>query len=150
VVIRPILEVFSDRTPGSAVEEKAFSLVWHYRQVAPELALVRTQEIKDALNKLIVNMDLGLFEGNKILEIKSTGIHKGQAAEPWLTEAKWDFILAAGDDYTDEDLFAVIPEEGYSIKIGSGPSRARYSLESVRQFRKLLTELAGSSYVTSG
>ncbi len=150
LVIRPILEVFSDRTPGSSVEEKAYSLVWHYRQVAPELAMVRTQEIKDALNKLIVNMDLGLYEGNKILEIKSTGIHKGRAAEPWLVGEPWDFVLAAGDDYTDEDLFAVISKEGYSIKIGSGPSRARFTMESVGQFRTLLTELAGSCHAASG
>ena len=149
-VVRPILEVFSDRTPGSSVEEKSFSLVWHYRQVPPDLALVRTQELKNALDPLIGNMDLGLFEGNKILEIKHIGIHKGRAAQQWLGEETWDFVLAAGDDFTDEDLFAVLPEDGYSIKIGSGPSRARYRVDSVRQFHELLTELSRSSHVTTG
>lgn len=140
-VIRPILEVFTDRTPGSEVEEKNFSLVWHYRRVEPELAMIRTQEIKDAVSKLIANMDLGVFEGNKILEIKMAAIHKGQAATNWLAEGTWPFILAAGDDYTDEDLFSALPENAYSIKIGPGPSMARFNLRSVRQLRSLLTEL---------
>lgn len=141
-LIRPILEVFTDRTPGSDIEEKNFSLVWHYRRVEPELAMIRTQEIKDAVSKLIANMDLGVFEGNKILEIKKSVIHKGQAATSWLAEANWPFILAAGDDYTDEDLFSALPEDAYSIKIGPGPSMARFSLQSVRQLRVLLSELA--------
>ena len=143
-MIRPILELFTDRTPGSEIEEKNFSLVWHYRQVAPELAMIRTQEIKDAVSKLISNMDLGIFEGNKILEIKKSVIHKGQAAASWLAEEHWSFVLAAGDDYTDEDLFSALSDDAYSIKIGTGPSIARFSLRSVRQLRILLSELARS------
>jgi trehalose 6-phosphate synthase/phosphatase len=141
-MIRPILEFFTDRTPGSEIEEKNFSLVWHYRRVAPELAMIRSQEIKDAVSKLIANMDLGVFEGNKILEIKKSVIHKGQAAAGWLADTEWPFILAAGDDYTDEDLFSALPEDAYSIKIGPGPSLARFSLASVRQLRAMLSDLA--------
>jgi trehalose 6-phosphate synthase/phosphatase len=105
------------------------------------LAYLRSQELKDAVLNLTANLDIGVFEGSKILEVKNIGISKGQAAELWLTKQKWDFILAAGDDYTDEDLFAVLPESAYSIRVGYGISKARFNLDSVYELRLLLEEL---------
>jgi trehalose 6-phosphate synthase/phosphatase len=58
-------------------------------------------------------------------------------------QEKWDFLLAAGDDYTDEEMFAVMPEEAYSIKVGSSMSKSRYNVETVDEVRQLLKELAG-------
>ncbi len=142
-VIKPILELYSDRTPGSLVEEKDFSLVWHYRRAEPELAYVRTQELRGAVLDLTANLDVGVFEGSKILEIRQLGINKGRAAERWLEKGKWDFITAAGDDYTDEELFAAMPKKAYSIKIGIGISKARFNVDSVPEFRLLLNELLG-------
>lgn len=141
--IRPILELYSDRTPGSMVEDKNFSLVWHYRRADPELAYVRGQELRGALVNLTENLDIGVFEGNKILEVKSQGVNKGRAVELWMKEQKWDFILAAGDDYTDEEMFIALPDEAYSIKVGFGASRARFSVDSEREIRLLLKKLTG-------
>ncbi len=142
--IRPIFQLYVDRTPGSAIEEKDFALVWHYRRAVPELAHVRTQELKAAVQHLTTNLDIGAFEGNKILEVKNIGINKGRSAELWFTRQRWDFTLAIGDDYTDEDMFAVLGEDAYSIKVGSGISKARFYVDSVRDVRLLLTHLVGS------
>lgn len=139
--IRPILELYTDRTPGSSVEEKDFSLVWHYRRAYPELASLRVQELRDAVLNLTENLDIGIFEGSKIIEVKNIGISKGHAAERWLAKGEWDFILAAGDDYTDEDMFSILPEGAYSIKVGYGISKARFNLDSVCELRLLLEEL---------
>jgi len=139
--IRPILELYADRTPGSSVEEKDFSLVWHYRKADSELASLRIQELRDAVLNLTENLDIGVFEGSKILEVKNIGISKGHATERWLAKGKWDFILAAGDDYTDEDMFSILPENAYSIKVGYGISKARFNLDSVNELRGLLEEL---------
>jgi trehalose 6-phosphate synthase/phosphatase len=139
--IRPILELYTDRTPGSSVEEKDFSLVWHFRKSDPELAYLRTQELKDAILSLTANLDIGVFEGSKILEVKNIGINKGHAVKLWISRQKWDFILAAGDDYTDEDLFAVLPESAYSFRVGYGISKARFNLDSVDELRLLIEEL---------
>ena len=139
--IRPILELYADRTPGSSVEEKDFSLVWHYRKADSELASLRIQELRDAVLNLTENLDIGVFEGSKILEVKNIGISKGHAVERWLAKGKWDFILAAGDDYTDEDMFSILPESAYSIKVGYGISKARFNLDSVNELRGLLEEL---------
>lgn len=139
--IRPILELYADRTPGSSVEEKDFSLVWHYRKADSELASLRIQELRDAVLNFTENLDIGVFEGRKILEVKNIGISKGHATERWLAKDKWDFILAAGDDYTDEDMFSILPESAYSIKVGYGISKARFNLDSVNELRGLLEEL---------
>jgi trehalose 6-phosphate synthase/phosphatase len=147
--IRPILDLHTDRTPGSTVEEKDFSLVWHYRRADPELAYVRGHELRGALVNLTENLDVGVFEGNKILEVKSQGVNKGRGAEHWLVEQDWDFILAAGDDYTDEEMFSVLPDEAYSIKVGFTASRARFNVDSVKEIRLLLKKLLGDSDGTS-
>jgi len=139
--IRSILELYVDRTPGSFIEEKEFSLVWHYRKADPELASMRARELKDALLHLVANLNLGVLEGSKVMEIKSAGINKGMITLHWLSKEKWDFILAIGDDWTDEDIFAVLPEAAYSIKVGLGPSQARFNLDSVTDVRFLLEEL---------
>jgi trehalose 6-phosphate synthase/phosphatase len=147
--IRPILELYSDRTPGASVEEKDFSLVWHYRRSDPELAYVRGQELRGALMNLTENLDVGVFEGNKILEVKSRGVNKGRAAEHWLGTEAWDFVLAAGDDYTDEEMFSMLSEEAHSIKVGFTASSARFNVDSVKEIRLLLKKLIGESNDTS-
>ena len=141
--IKPILELYTDRTPRTSVEEKDFSLVWHFRRADPELAYIRTQELRGALLNLTANLDVGVFEGNKILEVRHLGINKGRAAELWLEEQNWDFIMAAGDDYTDEEMFAVMPDNAYSIKVGLSISKARFNVDTVYEIRRLLKELAG-------
>jgi trehalose 6-phosphate synthase/phosphatase len=142
--IRPILQLYSDRTPGSFVEEKDFSLVWHYRRAEPDLAYIREQELRDTLLNLTENLDVGVFEGNKILEIKNVGINKGRAAEFWTVKKDWDFILAAGDDYTDEEMFRALPDGVYSIKVGISVSKAKFNVNTPKEIRMLLKELAGN------
>jgi len=141
--IRPILDLYSDRTPGSLVEEKDFSLVWHYRRAEPALADVRTHELRDTLVNMTENMDVGVFEGSKILEVRKHGINKGRAAEYLMEQDRWDFLLAVGDDYTDEEMFVVMPEKAYSIKVGSSISKARFNVDTVQNVRDLLRKLAG-------
>jgi trehalose 6-phosphate synthase/phosphatase len=139
--IKPILEVFVDRTPGSFIEEKDFSLVWHFRKVDPALSIVRVGELKDVLLHITANLNVGVLEGNKVIEVKDTGINKGKAAMYWMSKARWDFILSIGDDWTDEDIFEVLPEWAYSIKVGFGPTKARFNLPSYREVRELLKDL---------
>ncbi len=141
--IKPILELYADRTPGASVEEKDFSLVWHCRRSDPGLADIRTQELRNHLLNLTANLELGVFEGSKILEIRRLGVSKARAVKIWLEKQQWDFILTAGDDYTDEEMFEVMPEGAHSIKIGLEISKARFNLDSNKAIRQLLKELAG-------
>ncbi|WP_286879322.1 bifunctional alpha,alpha-trehalose-phosphate synthase (UDP-forming)/trehalose-phosphatase [Methanoculleus sp. UBA413] len=136
--IYPILELYTDRTPGAFIEEKDYSLVWHYRRTEPMLGAQRAKDLKDDLLHLTSNLNVGVMEGNKVIEIKNTVVNKGRAALNWVSRHAWDFILAIGDDRTDEDLFAVMPPEAYSIKIGLAPSKARFNLITQRDVVPLL------------
>jgi trehalose 6-phosphate synthase/phosphatase len=137
----PIFELFKDRTPGSRIEEKEHSLAWHFRSAEPELAALRVSELKDILFSMIGDLNLEVLDGNKALEVKDVSINKGKAAFLWLSQGPWDFILAAGDDATDEDLFSLLPENAYSVKVGMDVSTARFYVESHRRLRQLLEEV---------
>jgi len=136
--IRPVLEQLVERTPGSFIEEKDFSLAWHYRRADKNLGAKRVRESKDVLAYLIANLDLQILDGNKVVEVKNTGVSKGQATMEWLHLEEWDFVLAIGDDHTDEDIFKVLPPKSFSVKVGEDPSIANYRIRTVEQVRELL------------
>jgi trehalose 6-phosphate synthase/phosphatase len=139
--IRPILELYVDRTPGSLVEEKEFSLVWHYRVANPRLGDLRAREMANDLLNLTANLNLQVLEESKVVEVKSAGINKGRAALRWIWSKTWDLILAIGDDLTDEDIFKVLPATAWSIKVGFSASAAKFNLGSPNQVTSLLTEM---------
>lgn len=143
--IRPILELYVDRTPGALLEEKSYSLVWHYRQTNPELGQIRVRELKEDLRHLTSNLNLIVLEGNKVLEIKTGGINKGRAALHWLSDHQSNFILSLGDDWTDEDLFEAMPDSAFTVKVGHGVSHARYFVNNYMEVRELLTLLRDGS-----
>ncbi|MFH1941111.1 MAG: bifunctional alpha,alpha-trehalose-phosphate synthase (UDP-forming)/trehalose-phosphatase [bacterium] len=139
--VRPIFELYVDRTPGSFMEEKTFSLVWHYRNVDPELGSRRAWELKEALNNFTESYNLVISEGSKAIEIKNGEINKGIAGLLWTSKRTWDFILAIGDDWTDEDLFEALPDSAHSIKVGLGRTKAKYYLTDHKEVRDFLKTL---------
>lgn len=136
--ILPILDTFTDRTPGALIEEKSYSLVWHYRKVEEGLGELRANELVDTLRYYIADKPLQLLPGDKVIEIKNVEINKGKAALSWMKEAAFDFIMGIGDDVTDEDIFKALPATAYTIKVGSYISAARFYLRSFREVRQLL------------
>ena len=142
--LRPVLDHYAERLPGSFVEEKEFSLVFHYRNANQQIAQGRIKELVHHLTGVTSRLDLQLLQGKKVLEIRHAGVDKGIAAASWLTDVrdKDAFILCAGDDTTDEDLFKVMPEHAFSIKVGKEVSNAQYNLESPAAVLDLLHQLA--------
>ena len=139
--VRPTLRSYEDRLPGSFLEEKEFSLVWHYRAADPELASVRSKELADELSYFTENTELQVLQDSKSIEVRNVGIDKGMAAKLLLSEKTFDFVLAVGDDLADEELFKVIPEKSYSIKVGLAKSYAKFNLRNHREVVQLLTDL---------
>ncbi|MEN8156333.1 MAG: bifunctional alpha,alpha-trehalose-phosphate synthase (UDP-forming)/trehalose-phosphatase, partial [Bacteroidota bacterium] len=136
--VQPLLEYYVDRTPRTFIEHKNFSLVWHYRKADPDLGMQRAWELKDELRTLTSNLNLEIMDGDKVLEIKYSGINKGRAATSKMGDNLCDFILAVGDDWTDEYTFDAMPEGAYSIKVGTKTTKASYYIESVDLVRELL------------
>ncbi len=143
--LRNVMESFVDRTPGSFIEVKDFSLVWHYRKADQGLAEMRVHELIDTLAQYITAYRLQILEGNKVIEIKNAGINKGHATGKWAERfPQGTFILAIGDDYTDEDTFKALSNNNnaYSLKVGYGPTAARFNLKSNYDVRYILNVLA--------
>ncbi|RZL04803.1 MAG: trehalose-phosphatase, partial [Hymenobacter sp.] len=142
--LRPVLELYVARTAGSFIEEKDYSLVWHYRRADADLGEVRAREMLSHLSFMTANTDLQVLEGNKVVEIKNAGLNKGTAAARWLERYPPAFALALGDDRTDEDTFRAMPPEAYTVRVGTGArSLARFHLASPTEVRQLLRKLLG-------
>lgn len=140
--LKPLFERYVNRVAGSFVEEKDFSLAWHYRGADPEPGKLAAQELKDHLLALTANMDLHVLQGNKTVEIRVAGMTKATGSLPFLSRNPCDFIACIGDDETDEDLFAVLPEKAYSIRVGLGGTCARHTIADVQDVVQLLREMA--------
>ncbi len=141
--IRPVLDHFVERTPGSMVEVKDYSLVWHFRKVDVGLADLRANELKLRLESLALQLNLQVLQGSKVIEIKNAGVNKGRAASKVLQETEHDFIMAIGDDWTDEYLFKAMPETAHTIKVGVQATAAAFCLQDVDKVRELLKNMIG-------
>jgi trehalose 6-phosphate synthase/phosphatase len=141
----PTLETYADRLPGSFVEEKEESVAWHYRVADPEQGEVRAAELVDHLLNLTGKADLQVVQGNKVVEIRRAGVSKGNAAAFWMGNRSYDFILAIGDDATDEDLFRSMPASAVSIRVGISGTHAQYNIRSCAEVIDLLSLLTAQN-----
>ena len=142
--VKPILEKFVDRTAGTFIEEKNYSLAWHYRNADPDLGEKRASELSTVLKELSANNELGVLDGNKVLEIKDSTIHKGKAATKHIFDKNYDFKFAIGDDWTDEYMFQDLPEDTYSVKVGLQKTAARFYVDDTDRVRDLLKRFANN------
>lgn len=140
--IKSIMERYLGRTPGSFIEEKEYSLAWHYRKVDYDLGMIRSRELLNILENQCYNTDLCVLDGHKVIEVKNSSINKGRAISRILTEDKWDFIMILGDDITDEDMFEIAPDTAYTIKVGLRRTKARYNVISYHDSRAILKSLS--------
>ena len=144
----PLLAIFQDfagRTPGALVEVKSVALAWHYRMVDQEAGPRRANELQLHLNQLLSNQPVESLSGKKVLEIRPYGINKPRV-QPVLSPERPPAItiIAARDDRPDEDLFAALPPQAISIRVGPGATRARYRLDGVPAMRALLRSFTAS------
>lgn len=137
-----LLRTYETRTAGAIVEEKDFALVWHYRRVNPELAYVRNNTIRHDLANIVRDTDLVVHNGNKIIELKPRSVEKGTVAATLAAESGADFIFCAGDDYTDESMFASLPPTAHTVKVGSGQTKAQHQVEKLEKILDLITAMS--------
>lgn len=140
-----ILRHYDRRTVGSHIEEKDYSLVWHYRNVPPELAYVRNVRLKRELDRLLDGTGIAAHYGNKIIEVKPKVVNKGVAVRKLLADNPADFIMCIGDDYTDEDMFQALPGDAYTMRVGLGRTNAHFRLPAISSVLNLLKNLTGTA-----
>jgi trehalose 6-phosphate synthase/phosphatase len=137
-----VLQRYTDRCNGSFIEDKISSLAWHYRNSPLEMGQMKANELKEELRTLVAHENkLQVIEGNMVVEVKRTGYDKGVAALKFVIDRKFDFIMAIGDDRTDEDIYRSLPPDAVTIKIGLTTSNAKYNLTNQRGVSRLMDRL---------
>lgn len=127
--IAPVLQRYTERCNGSFVEEKYSSLAWHFRNSPREMGFMKAKELKEELRTVVAHENkLQVIEGTMVVEVKRTGYDKGMAATKFISGRNFDFIMAFGDDRTDEDIFRSLPAGAVTVKIGMTTSIAKYNL----------------------
>src|SRR5690606_17022133 len=119
---------------------KAAGLAWHYRQAEREQGAHHARELRLHLRELLVGTPLEVLVGDKVIEVRPRGVHKGLVLREHLGPR--DLVIVIGDDRTDEDMFAVAPEDALTAKVGAGPSVANLRVPDVAAVRALLRALA--------
>jgi len=141
--IRAVMDKYVSRTHGSEIEEKDHALVWHYVNVEPDVAYKRAMELHHELTELLAGEDVTVNEGRNIVEVKPSFVAKSNVVRELTQRYKADFVLCAGDDYTDEDMFRVLQDDpsALTIKVGSGDTAARHSVGKPAELLGLLEEM---------
>lgn len=134
------LTSLSEKFDGSMVEIKDQSVAWHYRN-APEISVREIEQLKNHFTPWLEANELQLLEGSKVLEIKHASFNKGTVVQQFLSLMKDAFMLAIGDDRTDEDIFRSIPSQAYTIKVGEPSTNARYYVRDQKKVLELLVKL---------
>ena len=97
--------------------------------------------------QLTTNTPIQVVDGNKVLEVRLTGMDKGMTASKLINKFSPDFALCIGDDTTDEDMFKALQGQAYTIKVGNGSTAANYNLRSQVEVLPLLKRVLTSEKV---
>jgi trehalose 6-phosphate phosphatase len=142
---------FAARHAGLILEEKGYSVALHYR-LAPQLADAAHAVVRDAAGRMGGGMEVQ--DGKMVAELKPAGRDKGVAITEFMREAPFAGRVPVyiGDDVTDEDGFrAVNALGGHSVKVGEGPTAARWRLRdptAVRAWLQALLDKWGQSNIS--
>jgi trehalose 6-phosphate phosphatase len=134
----PVLMALVERNPRLLLEDKGHSLTLHYRAVPP-MAGVAHRTMRQLQRQY--GEDFIVQGGKRVVELLPAGIDKGKAVRAFLTEMPFRGRLPVfvGDDVSDEPAFAAVNAlGGHSVKVGSGPTNARWRLAGVGAVRRWL------------
>ena len=134
-----ILRLYEEATPGSFVEEKRSSLVWHYRKADQEFGAWKARKLTRQLVALTANQPIQVYHCKKIVEVCAAQVNKGAAVAQVLEEeGPYECVVCAGDDRSDETMFELNTPESLSIKVGDGPTQARFRVADPARLRQFL------------
>ena len=143
--IIPILNQLTGKCPGSFIEEKFFSVAWHYRNAEDDLGYSCSRELIGLLEQLAYTYNLKILDGKKVVEALSAETGKGRAVKKLFDQNDFDFVLSIGDDATDEEMFEFLLHysSAFTFKVGEGATNARYKFNSINDVVMLLKHLFG-------
>jgi trehalose 6-phosphate synthase/phosphatase len=140
--VKTMINRFAESHEGSFMEEKPLGIVWHYRNMEERAGFDASRLLLGQLKSYLLDVKAVVLDGNKVVEVKPSGSDKGQVLSRVFDIGEYDFVLAIGDDRTDEDLFDALDDgKAFTIKVGEGPTKARCRLQGVDDVIALLSQL---------
>lgn len=149
-IMRAEMSKLVNELPGSHIEEKSSSLVWHYREVADEVhaeqTALRAREYLETARDTNQIHEIRISHGHKVVEVSYRKVRKGPVmrriceekalfGEPFLS------VFVAGDDTSDESMFDIAPPDFLTVKVGSAWTHAHFRVDSPLQLRRFLWQL---------
>ncbi|CAI5728990.1 unnamed protein product [Peronospora destructor] len=148
--VESILEHFTERTPGSLLDVKDCCYTWHFRDADPTFGLKQAKDMQLHFDQMLRDLPVGVVmcRIKKYVTIRPWRVNKGRAVSrileyesetPYFTALDFDFILALGDERTDEDMFDVVQGTNcYTCTVGMKVSRAQYYLDDPDEVLRVL------------
>jgi trehalose 6-phosphate synthase/phosphatase len=138
-----MLDDFAARLPGSMVEEKEFSVAWHYRLGDREFGTWLAQELATTLALQLAGTDLTVLRGRRVVEVRYAWATKAEAYAALTADREDpDVTVAMGDDQTDEELFERLPADAWTIRVGGSRTAARWSIDNSEDALRAVEALA--------
>ncbi|KAF9188721.1 threalose-6-phosphate phosphatase [Haplosporangium sp. Z 767] len=105
-----IFKYYTERTQGSFIEHKRSSVTWHYRMADPDFGAFQAKECQNHLeNAVLSKLPVEILVGKKNLEVRPTIVNKGEIVKRLISQhPDVEFVMCAGDDKTDEDMFRAL------------------------------------------
>jgi trehalose 6-phosphate synthase/phosphatase len=171
-----VMDMYVQRTHGTYVEQKGNELIWQFRDADPEFGFIQSKELEAHLKELMAVYEVEVSRGGGVsdgyIEVRPKGVSKGLFLNHAIATMKAnqrypDFILAIGDDSSDEPMFAelnhllpgprpVSPEgrnspgneevSVYSVTVGKKPSVAQCFVDDPAAVMQVLSTLIKSSH----
>ena len=112
-----IMEIYAQRTHGTYIEQKGNELIWQFRDADPEFGFMQSKELESHLQEMMKVYNVEVLRGGGVadgyIEARPRGVSKGLFINHALATMKSagrtpDFVLAIGDDNSDEPMFEAL------------------------------------------
>ena len=160
-----VMELYVQRTHGAYVEQKGNALIWQFRDADPEFGYLQSKELEEHLANIMAGYPVDVIRGGGVadgyIEVRPAGVSKGLFLEHALStlesmEKDAEFVLAIGDDSSDEPMFDRLADIGknktykqllspYGVTVGKKPTLASSFVDDTAAVIELLTSLTKSA-----
>ena len=159
-----VMEIFAQRTHGTYIEQKGNALIWQFSEADPEFGMMQSKELVEHLRLILASYQVEIIRGGGVadgyIEVRPAGASKGLFLEHCVSIMKSsgspaDFVMAVGDDISDEPMFARIaqsirmkdlkPDTSFAVTVGKKPTAAAAFLDDPAALLELLSTLSKCS-----
>jgi trehalose 6-phosphate synthase/phosphatase len=155
-----VMDIFVQRTHGTYIEQKGNTLIWQYSDADPEFGFLQSKELEGHLKLIMANYRVEVLRGGGVadgyIEVRPLGASKGLFLDHSISTMRAsnqeaDFILAIGDDSSDEPMFeriSLLTQEqsaqlhAYSVTVGKKPTEAKAYLDDPSGVLELLQSIS--------